>query len=409
MTPTYVSFTQYRELALHILIIHNYYQQPGGEDLVFASEMKLLEENGHTVTKYTLHNDAVTDLSKWALAKNTLWNHTSYREIRVLIQKVQPDIVHVHNTFMLISPSVYYAAKSVRIPVVQTLHNFRLLCPASNLYRDQKICEDCLSKFIPWPAAIHRCYRKSRLQTLGVIAMLTFHRWCHTWQRQIDIYIALTEFARTKFIEGGLPPDKIVVKPNFTFPDPGLKRSRGRYALFVGRLTEEKGLMTMIESWHKLDAIPLKIVGDGPLKKKLAHYVDNERMHAVELLGYNSHEQTIEYMKSASFLVFPSQWYEGFPMTISEAFACGLPVIAARLGAMAEIVEHEYTGLLFDANCRTDLSKKVHWAWDHPDLMEQMGRNARREYQQKYMPEKNYQELLSIYLKVTGSRNASGE
>jgi len=244
---------------------------------------------------------------------------------------------------------------------------------------------------------MHACWRGSRAGTAVVVAMLTIHRLLKTWQEQVDRYIALTEFARQKFIEGGLPAEKIVVKPNFVHPDLGMGRHEGDYALFVGRLSPEKGIQTLLRAWRHLKGVPLKIAGDGPLRAKLEGFVKNEGLEGVEILGRRPREDVFRLMREARVLVFPSEWYEGFPMTIAEAFACGLPVIASRLGAATEIVEDGRTGLLFEPGNPEDLAAKVKWAWQHPKEMEEMGREARQEYEQKYTAERNYEMLMDIY------------
>ncbi|MGQ9873581.1 glycosyltransferase family 4 protein [Leptodesmis sp.] len=209
----------------------------------------------------------------------------------------------------------------------------------------------------------------------------------------MDVYIALTEFARQKFIEGGLPAEKIAIKPNFTYPDPGPGDRSGNYVLFVGRISREKGVRTLVQAWQKLRGVPLKVVGDGPLMGEM----QRARSEGLEILGWRSHDEVLALIKSARFLVFPSEWYEGFPLTIAEAFACGVPVIASRLGAMAEIVEDGRTGLLFNLGDAEDLAAKVEWAWANPDTMREMGREARQKYEQKYTAERNYQMLMEIY------------
>ncbi len=246
-----------------MLLLHNRYQQPGGEDQVFAAEGNLLEAHGHQVLRYTRHNDQVTDQNPLALAGATVWNQAVYRELRTLIRRERPQVAHFHNTLPMISPAAYYAARAEGVPVVQTLHNYRLLCPNALFYRDGQVCEDCLGKAVPWPGVVHACYRESRASSGAVATMLTAHRAIGTWKKAVDMYVALTEFARQKFVQGGLPAEKIVVKPNFIEPDPGSGEGRGHYALFVGRLSQEKGVDTLLAAWEQLgEKVPLKIVGD---------------------------------------------------------------------------------------------------------------------------------------------------
>jgi glycosyltransferase involved in cell wall biosynthesis len=313
-----------------------------------------------------------------------------------VLQRERPQIVHVHNTLPLLSPAVYYAAEASRVPVVQTLHNYRLLCPKALLLRDGRICEDCIGRRVAWPGIVHACYRDSRGATSAVAMMLAVHRVLGTWTRQVSQYIALTEFMRQKFITGGFSAKQIVVKPNFVAPDPGVGDHRGGFALFVGRLSPEKGVRTLLRAWERMAGrMPLKIAGEGPLQT-LAH----DSPPAVEWLGRLRHEEVVELMKRAAVLVFPSECYEGFPTTIAEAFATGLPVVASNLGAMAEIVQHGQTGLLFSPGDAIDLGAKVEWALAHPDELAAIGRRAREEFEVKYTASRNYQVLRDIYRMV---------
>ncbi len=386
---------------MRILVAHNTYQQPGGEDAVFAAETALLRRYGHEVVEYTEDNRRINEMSRLAVAAQAIWSGSSRQRLFVLLRDVRPNVAQFHNTFLLISPSVYSACREVRVPVVQTLHNYRLLCPRATFFWDGDVCEDCLSKTSPWPGVLRACYRGSRSQTAVVAMMLTFHRWLKTWQKQVDLYIALTEFARQKFIEGGLPAEKIVVKPNFVNHDPGVSEVDGRYALFVGRLSPEKGVRTLLEAWKKLKGVPLKVVGDGPLMAEVR--MQAGQLPDVEVLGRCYHQEVVDLLKEAKFLVFSSEWYEGFPMVIAEAFACGLPVIASRLGAMAEIIEDGKTGLFFTPGDSENLAEKVGWLWSRPNEIKRMGKEERKEYERKYTAEKNYGVLMEIYQKAISS------
>ena len=387
---------------MKVLLVHNSYQQPGGEDRVFESELELLASHGHDVALYTAHNDTVRQLGKVRLAVRTSWSGTTYRGMLAALQRERPQIVHVHNTLPLLSPAVYYAARAARVPVVQTLHNYRLLCPKAVLLREQRICEDCLGRRVPWPGIVHACYRGSRSATGAVAVMLSVHWLLGTWTRQVSRYIALTEFMRQKLIEGGLPATRIVVKPNFVTPDPGQGNHDGRYALFVGRLAPEKGLRTLLQAWKQLaDPMPLKIAGAGPLEG-----LAEGSAPGVEWLGQVHHREVIALMKRAFVLMFPSEWYEGFPTTIAEAFATGLPVLASRLGAMAEIVRHRQTGLLYTPGDALDLADQVRWAFAHPGELADIGRRARLEFEAKYGPERNYQLLCDVYRGVLDGASA---
>ncbi|MBF0231572.1 MAG: glycosyltransferase family 4 protein [Desulfamplus sp.] len=399
---------------MSILIIHNYYQQFGGEDIVFEAEKTLLKSKGHNVFTFVEDNARLNGFNILKAAVNTIWSQESIQRIQKLIELTKPDVAHFHNTFIRISPSAYYACKKAGIPVVQSLHNFRTICPGALLMRGNMLCEDCIGKFFPWPGAVHACWRKSKPQSAVVVSMLAFHRLLKTWTNQVNKYIALTDFSRNKFIQGGLPAEKIVVKPNFVDSDQlrandyklhAPKYSApfyGQYALFVGRLSPEKGIQTLCHAWQAMGGaseISLKIVGDGPLLTEVKSLAEQKHLK-IEVLGRQTRVEVFRLMQGACFLVFPSEWYEGLPMTIIESYASGLPVVASRLGAMAEIVEDGYTGLHFEPGNARDLAEKINWALKHPDEMARMGRNARNEYEAKYTPERNYAMLMDIYNQV---------
>jgi len=385
-----------------VLLVHNYYQHAGGEDIVFDSERNLLQTNGYKVFEYTDSNTRLGTINRFSAAYETIWSASSYKNIKRLISEKSPDIVHFHNTFLVISPAAYYACYEAGIPVIQTLHNYRLACPSAIFYRDARVCEDCLGKFFAWPGILHRCYRGSRSQTFVVASMLAYHRLIHTWSEKVNAYISLTEFGRNKMIEAGLPRQKIFVKPNFVPDENKGKVIPGNYALFLGRLTPEKGLTTLLRAWTEVADIPLKIAGDGPMRSIVEHAA--LKNPTIQYLGYQNHSTVISLMRNARFLVFPSEWYEGFPMTMAEAYAHGVSVIASRMGVMNEIVRDGETGMLFNAGDIQDLTAKTRWLWEHPKDAERMGRAARREYEQKYTPERNFKLLSDIYETVIAGR-----
>lgn len=380
-----------------MLLLHNHYQQPGGEDQVFAAEGSLLEAHGHEVLRYTLHNDAVTDMSRIGLAGATVWNGMAYRDLRALIRRERPQIAHFHNTFPLISPAAYHAVKAEGVPVVQTLHNYRLLCPNALFFREGRVCEDCLGKTVPWPGVLHACYRDSRPSSAMVAATLTAHRALGTWKDAVDAYIALTDFAREKFVQGGLPTRKVKTKPNFVHADPGKGEGEGDYVLFVGRLSQEKGVDTMLAAWNPPEGagVRLKIVGDGPLAPRVAEAAG--RSEQIDWLGQQPGDRVLGLMKDAQALLFPSVWYEGFPMVIVEAFAAGLPVIASDLGSMSSLIDHGRTGLHFRPGDPRDLAAQVGWAATHPTELRRMRGEARSDFDAKYTADRNYRLLMEIY------------
>ena len=372
---------------MKVLFVHNGYQQPGGEDVVFDQEHQMLKNAGHDTVLYRRSNWDVNKyrgLRKIGLAKRTVWASDTKREFLQLLHSEKPAVVHVHNTFVMISPSIYSACREAGVPVVQTLHNYRLLCPSATLFRDGKICEDCVTGSL-LRGVQHACYHDSRSATAVVALMLATHRLRGTWQNEVACFVALTEFSRQKFIEGGLPAEKIVVKPNFVHPDPAARTGDGDYALFVGRLSPEKRVSTVLAAWKQLRfPVPLLVLGGGPEQTQLQAQAADDGLTHIRFLGQVPRDQTIAAINNARFLVFSSEWYENFPVTIAEAFACATPVLASRMGAMQEIVSDGRTGLHFSAGDSEDLARKVEWAWTHPDEMRAMGMGARKEYEAKY-------------------------
>jgi glycosyltransferase involved in cell wall biosynthesis len=384
------------ETAVKFLLCHNYYQQPGGEDQSFAAEARLLETNGHDVVRLTLHNDTIGSMGRLNVVRQTLWNSQVYTRVRQLIRQERPHLMHCTNTFPLLSPAVYYAARAEGVPVVQSLRNYRLLCPNALFLRDGQVCEDCLGKTVPWPGVMHGCYRGSRAASAVVATLTAGHRFLGTWTRAVDLYFTLTEFARRKFVEGGLDAERIAVKPNFIDPDPGSGSGRGGYAVFVGRLSPEKGIDTLLEAWtHISERINLKIVGDGPLAEQVQ--AANRLDPRIEWLGRRTPDEVLALIGEAACLVMPSIWYETFGRTIIEAFARGTPVVASRIGALAELVDEGRTGLLFRPGDAGDLASAVQRLGADPERLAKMRAEARREYETKYTAEINYRLLLAIY------------
>ena len=389
---------------MKVLMCHNYYQQPGGEDESFAQEVELLRSHGHPVICFTRHNNAIKEMGRLRSAMKTIWNRQSSRELRRVIRRERPDIMHCTNTFPLISPSAYYAAKAEGVAVVQSLRNYRLLCPGAFLLRNGTTCGDCIGAKVAWRAVKHRCYRNSRTASAVVAAKLALHRAMGTWNKAVDAYYALTEFSRQRFIEGGLPEKKLAVKPNFLHPDPKPGNGGGGYAIFVGRLSPEKGVETLLAAWTRLGArIPLKIVGDGPLRNKVSGAARNHEM--ISRLGPRDGAEVLSLVSEAAFLVIPSLWYEGFPRTILEAFAKGTPVVASKLGSMAELVKDGRTGVHFQPGDADDLANKVTKLLANPKQLAAMRHAVRDEYLRHYTAETNYTTLMSIYQRACESRD----
>ena len=381
-----------------VLVIHNRYRQPGGEDTVVRAEVTLLRRQGHRVTEYVRDNaeiETLSPLSKAALMLSTTWNLQAYAELRRLIRAERPEVVHCHNLLPLISPAAYYACRAEGVPVVQTLHNFRLRCPAGTLFRQQAACQDCAGAL--GRAVMRGCYRNSRIQTAAVALMLGTHRALGTWRHAVDAYSVPSRFCLERMVAGGVPRHKIDLRPNFLLDDPGPRNGGGEYAVFVGRLCVEKGIRQLLWAWRRLRRIPLVIVGDGPLRGEAEKYIDRKGMENVRFTGALSATETLARMKGARFLVFPSVGYETFGMTVLEAAACGVATVATRLGAIPELVDEGKMGLLFDPHNTDEFVEKTAWAWAHPVRVNEMGAAARRRYLQHYSAANGYDELMGIY------------
>jgi glycosyltransferase involved in cell wall biosynthesis len=379
-----------------VLIVHNRYIHAGGEDEVVAAESAMLRSNGHEVIEYIDDNERIRDAGRLGLAANTLWSRSTFHRLLALLSQERPDIAHFHNTFPLISPAAYYACHKAGVPVVQTLHNYRLICPNALFLRNGKTCELCLGRTPPWPGVIHACYRRSRIATAVVAGMLTFHRFMQTWSRKVDAFVALTNFSRETFLRAGFSEAQVHVKPNFFHPDVGPGDGAEGSVLFVGRLSEDKGLDTLLETWRRYQIPrPLKIVGDGPLAHRIASSVGEP--HNIHWLGRRSRGEVVDLMKGSALLVVPSLAYEGFPLILAEAFCAGLPIVASGHGALAEIVRDGYAGLHFRTGDPADLAAKVNGLLNRPENIRRMRRASRSEYELKYTADLNYHQLIGIY------------
>jgi glycosyltransferase involved in cell wall biosynthesis len=390
---------------MKILVAHNFYKQAGGEDQCVAAEVAMLRAHGHEVIQYFISNELIDAMSRLELASRTIWSRSSSCELRRLFRTHRPHIAHFHNTFPLISPAAYYAAQAEDVRVVQTLHNFRLCCVNALLFRDGEVCEACLGKAIPWRGVIHKCYRANRTASAAVATMIATHRVMGTWRNAVDVYIALSESSRRKLVEGGLPADKIVVKSNFAYPDPGPGAGRGGYAVYVGRLSAEKGIETLLNAWRHLEGgPPLKIIGDGPLAGAVQEAATQST--PIQWLRTLSHEAVYELVGEASLLVLPSGCYENFPRAVIEAFAKGTPAIVSKLGAMTEIVDDGRTGLHFKPGDPQDLAEKVRSILADPPRLTRMRQAARQRFEQKFTADANHDVLMAIYARAIAPRSA---
>ncbi|MDP6427825.1 MAG: glycosyltransferase [Alphaproteobacteria bacterium] len=387
---------------MRILQVHNRYQGGrGGEDRVMDNESRLLRTNGNEVHQFTAHNNEIgRGFSKLRAAIRMPYSKAGARRVARAIATYRPDIVHVHNFHYVLTPAIFDACREARVPSVQTLHNFRGICANATFMRDGRVCEECMHGS-PYRGVLHRCYEDSALKTLPIARTVAYHRKRQTWHDKVDRFIALTEFGKGKYVEGGYSEKRISVKPNFSYPpDPewraaldeegaGGERSG---ALFVGHLLPWKGIALLMEAWRNIPT-PLRVAGSGPL----LNLVTEAEKHGVSHLGLLDAEAVYREMRRASFLVFSSVWYECFPLTFIEAFAAGLPIVAAKLGAAEDIISHGETGLHFTPGDPRALAEAVAWAAAHPEDMARMGENARRQYEALYTPDANYARLTAIY------------
>lgn len=401
--------------SMKILLIHNEYRIPGGEDVVVNQLSDLLLKNGNEIVKYKRSNKELDLFEWWQFLLLPLYMIVGYRinNLPAILKREKPDVVHFHNTFLMISPRALRLCKNAGFPVVLTLHNYRLICARADFFRSGKVCEDCIGRTFPWPGVAHACYHASRVQTTMVAGMLFSHRLMKTWLRNVDIFVCLTEFARLKFIAGGLPSQKLVVNPNFVSPDPGARVHAGDFALFVGRFSPEEKMQTLFRAWREIPDLPLKLAGGERNQRDSHNLLARSHMpRNVEWVGRHERKEVLELMRQAMFVVFPSEWFEGFPLVIAEAFACGVPVIASGIGSLLEIVEDGRTGLFFSPGDASDLVTKVKWAQTHPREMIRMGRNARAVYESKYSEAESYRKLIATYTQavlhgLTSARNST--
>ncbi|MEK5547791.1 glycosyltransferase family 4 protein [Paenibacillus sp. FSL L8-0689] len=391
-----------------VLIIHNFYQQSGGEDKVVEQESAMLRSRGIETEHYYVHNDSIQSrgLANMAkLAVEAVWSLPEFKRIKKLLLQVKPDVVHVHNFFPVISPSVYHACERLGIPVVQTLHNYRLICPAATFMRGNKVCEKCLHGTL-LHSIRHGCYRGSQLQTIPVAAMIKFNDLIGTWRHKVSRYIALTEFARDKFAESGIPLDRIAVKPNFIHHKTMKTQydSNDRYLLFVGRISAEKGVRNLLQAWSQLEdrgGLRLVIIGDGPEKAELAAAYPQED---VRFLGKQDGDTVLDCMSRAMYVMVPSIWYEGFPMTIVESFSVGTPVLCSRLGALEEVVEDGVTGFHFQHDDLENIKTVIHRAVAYENYAA-MRRKVSKNYAARYTEEVNAKQLMAIYSEAMEERD----
>lgn len=387
---------------MKIIVAHNRYHYRGGEDTVVDAEVSLLREHGHEVMLYSRDNNELSNMHAANAALAAIWSHQTEKDIAQLSRSFAPDLIHAHNTFPLISPSLYGIAAQLGIPVVQTLHNFRLLCPQAMLLRKGRACEDCVGH-LPWRAVVHRCYRQSYSQTAVSATMLAVHRWRGTWRKEVSRYIVLNQLCRDKFTSGGLPAERLRIKPNFVESSRVPQWEKRKGGIFIGRLSTEKGLEILASAMTRLPQCRIDVYGKGPLQAFV------EQAPGLRYGGFQSPSQLKERLYGAAFALVPSTGVESFGLVAIEAFACGTPVIGTRHGGLAELVEHGKTGLLVTPGDAAELASAISWAEANPAAMHEMGRAARAEYLARYTPEHNYDILLSIYKEAINEQLTTGK
>jgi len=392
---------------LKILLVHNFYgsSAPSGENTAFQAESGLLRKNGHTVIEFTRNSDEVRNLGSFGLLKgafSTPWNPFSLKALKNILIKEKPDILHVHNFFPLISPSIFYATNDLDTPTVFTLHNYRIVCANAILLRNNSPCTECLDKQSILPSLKYKCYRESRMATLPLALSIKLHQVLGTWQRKVDAFISLTEFQKNKLIEAGLPAEKIHIKPHFysSPPNPLPFNERGSKVVFIGRLGPEKGINVLLHAWKMWgeDAPDLEIIGDGPERHPLEKYsATNNLDNKISFLGQLPFPQTLDKLSRARLSILPTLCYEGFPMTVLEAFAMGVPVVASNIGSLPCIIENNKNGALFKAGDSEALCNALKEVWGNRENLEQMSTAARSTFEESFSTEINHKILMDIY------------
>ena len=387
---------------MKILLVHNYLRPPSGENTVFEQERDLLLSKGDKVIPYTVHNNEISNMStvaKLSIPVRAFWSSKNNHELLSLIKKEQPDVAHFHNVFPLISPSAYRVCQSQDVPVVQTLHHYRIVCPGALLFRNNVVCADCSSmRFMP--GIRNGCYKNSRILTAGMASVVLFHKLIKTWQVSVDLYIALSEFALGKYKELGFPSNSFYVKPNFLQNPVTPNYTDTGYGLYIGRIGEEKGTDCLLSALKRCPDIPFKIVGNGPLREHMINQIAEQNLHNVEYLGVRNHKQCMELLMGALFHVLPSQCYEGIPMVMLEAMSAGKPSIVSDIGVLPMMVKNNIDGLVFQPGSVDGLAEKMTWMNDNKDKALEMGKRARQAFEQNYMKDKNYQMIMEAYNKA---------
>jgi glycosyltransferase involved in cell wall biosynthesis len=392
------------DLVMKVLLVHNFYRSsaPSGEDIAYTNERCLLEERGVEVVRYERHNDDLENANALRLARaaiDTVWSRQTYHEVKNIIQRENPDLAHIHGIFPQVSPSVYQACYEQNLAVVQTLHNFRLICPGALLLREQAPCEKCLGTSL-LPAIQHRCYRNSLAATTPLVTMLAWHRYKGTFKNTVNRYLALSRFAAEKLSKGGIPAERLTVRHNFLPDPPQIGTGSGNYLLYVGRLTAEKGVETLLTTWQSTPRLPrLLLVGDGSLRATFEQRSRQGNL-AVKFMGNLPRKEVLKLMRDALAVIIPSQCYETFSLVAMEAYACGTPVIASNLGNLREVVVPGVTGEHFSPGNTHSLTQALQRLLARGEHLTRMRNSCRLYFNTNFTAERAFDSLMKIYNEV---------
>ena len=383
---------------MKILQIHNSYKFFGGEDTVVELEKNLLLNNNHSVKQLIRSNTKeIKGLgSKLSVAKNLSYSNFSKRLVYEEIRKIKPDIVHIHNFFPLWTTSILDACVENNVPVVMTLHNYRTICAKGDLFRGGKICEKCLNHS-NYYSVLYGCYQNSRIKSIPVAKMISDNQKKNILNNKVNCFITMSNFAKKKFIQANFLKKKLHIKTNFspvTISYISTKKVRQNFCLYVGRLSDEKGISTLLKAWENIN-YPLKIFGNGPLINQL-----NKDQKNVTFFGHQNKKIILKEMRLAKLLIFPTECYEGNPLTILESFASGLPVLASNIGSVSEMIVDKHNGIFFKAGNIKDIRNKINWALSNPSKCDKISKNALNEFKKKYSKKTNYNLLIEIYKKA---------
>jgi len=401
---------------MKILMAHNWYFVVGGADRVFFETMKLLEKHGHTVVPFSMKDKRNYDsaykeyfvneidystikpsMDNLKTAIRMIYSTEAKKKIDALIQKTKPDIVHLHNIYGRLTPSILYALKKNNVPVVMTLHDYKLICPAYNMLRDGKVCEICKGgKY--YRCITTKCHKKSYLASLVYALEAYIYTLLKTYLRHIRYFVTPSKFMQNKLIEFGIPQDKLVHMPNFvSFQAIKPTYSNKSYLLYSGKLLRTKGLITLLQAVKELPDVNLLIAGAGDMKEELEAYVKDNKIKNVRFLGYLGEEELHKILEESLFVILPTECYENAPMAVLEAFAHGKPVIGADIAGIPEMIKNGETGLLFEPGNKQTLREKIRYFVSHPEMIVEMGKNARNKVEAEYNADLYYQRLMDVY------------